>query len=215
MRLDATIQPRSPDRTAPLVARLLPAVERIARSLRRRYPRADIAELAQVGALGLVESLRAHHRDERAEAHAIIRIRGAMLDFLRREDPLTRGERRAVRQFEAVQWARAAESTVQVNWDSFATPAGAAQRFDGRVDRVRAPTPDPCIALECRQVAAALAAAIGRLDDRLRNVIMGHYVDDVAFQDLGRRLGVSKSRVSQLHKRALEALRAELGRSPG
>ncbi len=67
---------------------------------------------------------------------------------------------------------------------------------------------------EARRLGDLLRAAIARLADKERSVIQYHYQQDIAFEEVGKLLGVSRSRVSQLHRQALAKLRTALGQGP-
>lgn len=73
-------------------------------------------------------------------------------------------------------------------------------------------TSDAYAALEKGELGAAIANALGQLPDRDRSIITLHYYHHMPFVDIASHLGVTKGRVSQLHKRALEQLRLLLRR---
>jgi len=61
-----------------------------------------------------------------------------------------------------------------------------------------------------RQIESALLLAVESLPDRLRMIVSAHYFQHVPFQDIATQLGVTKGRISQLHKVALQRLRGSL-----
>ncbi|HEV7318847.1 MAG TPA: sigma-70 family RNA polymerase sigma factor [Ensifer sp.] len=67
---------------------------------------------------------------------------------------------------------------------------------------------------ETRRLRDALQTAMVRLADKERSVIQYHYQQDIAFEEVGRLLGLSRGRVSQLHRQALSKLRIALGQGP-
>jgi RNA polymerase sigma factor for flagellar operon FliA len=71
--------------------------------------------------------------------------------------------------------------------------------------------PDAYAALEKEELRASVTEGLGRLDEREQLIITLHYYHHVPFVDIATRLGVTKGRVSQLHKRALDRLRVALG----
>ena len=200
----------------------------IAYRVARRLPsHVEVDELMGAGAVGLVTAVR-QHLDKPAielERLASRRIRGAIMDHLRATDYLTRRQRAAVA---AVQRARAAleregdESdiaavakrlglstrratqiqdrlmAVQINTlDGIETPAAAIDPVDGMIER------------ESRDQVAAAVAALPR---RLRTLLALCYDQELSYRDVSAALGVSRSRVCQLHAQAMRALRKRLVR---
>jgi RNA polymerase sigma factor for flagellar operon FliA len=146
-----------------------------------------------------------------------------MLDFLRGQDPLTRRQRRAVRQVEEARRRVGQRLATEPRASQVAADAGlgmdeyarivldqATLPKDADTDRVGSELPDPHIALQERQARRALASAMDRLETRLRGLVVEHYVNERPLEEISRGLGVSSGRGSQLHKRALERLRQEL-----
>jgi RNA polymerase sigma factor for flagellar operon FliA len=64
--------------------------------------------------------------------------------------------------------------------------------------------------VELRQLQLRLGAAVERLPERQRQVIAGHYLQHCTFDEIAADLGLSKGRISQIHKEALEQLRRQL-----
>lgn len=71
-------------------------------------------------------------------------------------------------------------------------------------------THDPLSVLEQQRMRLALVDAIHGLPEREQQVMLRHYGEDMMFKDIGRELGVSESRVSQVHRHAIDLLRAQL-----
>ncbi|WP_158601691.1 sigma-70 family RNA polymerase sigma factor [Solilutibacter pythonis] len=70
--------------------------------------------------------------------------------------------------------------------------------------------PDAYAFASQRQMAERLLMAVNRLPDRLRGVVEAHYYKEKKFTDIAQELGVTKGRVSQLHKEALNTLKGDL-----
>lgn len=138
------------------------------------------------------------------EAYARMRIKGEMLDGLRRADPLTRIQRREVKEnkrrkledpsFEPPTDAQINPETV----DIASLPGLASDKFnpEEEVDRKR----------KLQMIEAALDA----LPDRLFNIFFLYTFEDLTLDEIGQQLGVTQSRVSQLYKQAIRFLRNEL-----
>jgi RNA polymerase sigma factor FliA len=161
----------------------------IAGNLSKRLPRhLDPQDLHQDARLGLVSA--AARYDARTEvpfgAYARRRIGGAVLDSLRRNDHLTRSTR------------------VRVKAEGSKAPAGplrliAPDQIAGVLE-----APDRYAAdAECRRL---VHDAIRTLPARLRVLLHAYYHGEQTMREIGGQLGISASRVSQLHFRALRRL---------
>ena len=211
-----------------LVADHLDVVRRIARRMARRYP-AGIAleDLVAAGMLGLAEAASRYDGSRREPflGFAEKRIRGAILDELRRGDIMPRRVRRRARQ--VGQAIRAVEQRTGGPADDGAvaaelgvTVATYREQLEALVhvkigaldDAVLPPAADlpPDVQAERRLVLARIRAGLARLQPRDVLVLSLHYADDLSYQEIAEVLGVTVSRVCQLHGRAIARLRVEL-----
>jgi RNA polymerase sigma factor for flagellar operon FliA len=201
-------------------------VDRIARRFASRSGHTVSAEdLWSAGAIGLIDAARRFDasRDVRFETFAEHRIRGSIIDELRRMDHLPR---RLRAQVEAVSTAQGKlgqdlgrEPTVEEVAESVGIePEEAEGLFALAMPQlqVRADLPDEATApidrMERAEAVAALASAVARLPERLRILLGLHYQDDLTYREIAGVLGVSQPRVCQLHGEAVAALRRELRR---
>ncbi len=153
---------------------------------------------------GLVDALRKkrHCPDGEFEWYARVRIRGAILDELRRRDWATRG-------------MRALERARRENGDSMAPSEGFSLIVDSSaVDELAASANDdsPLDAAERRSDRRALDHAVRQLPERDGAVVRMHYFEAVPFHEIAKFLRVTPARVSQIHARAIRGLRERLGR---
>lgn len=183
--------------------------------------RGDLDDLVSAGSLGLVEA-RARFDATRGvlfSTFAYYRVRGAMIDHIRKSTTLSR------RAYERV---RAAESADRVGEDVAelrgATPAArtdsdatvlALEQAVGRLTMAfvasclgqdEEPT-DPEAALASRQTEELVRKAIDVLPERERAIVVGHYLDGKRFDAIAEELGVSKSWTSRMHAKALDRMR--------
>ena len=172
---------------------------------------------------------------------AVRRIRGSVLDAVRRHDPLPRSLRRSTRQVEQAaqelatqlgRWPSKKELALKLG----VTPEEvqevqrhAASRFvslehllqDGPGESARQrwdpadsdDRDDPTTALERRTALHLLSLAVSQLNERDRAILQLRYAESRPFHEVGQRLGLSESRVCQLHKRILRQLRRQLSES--
>jgi RNA polymerase sigma factor for flagellar operon FliA len=178
-------------------------------------------------------------RDTKFETYAVARIRGAIVDDLRSLDWVPRSVRRKARMVEEAysrlenELGRAAndeEVSKKLNMSvgdfrsvvDEIVSAGllSLDDFVGSQDGERTTriidlvcskdggTPSTC--LEIEEMRRILAEAIMNLPDKERTVVALYYYEDMTLKEIGRTLGVSESRISQIHTKAMLRLRGRL-----
>jgi RNA polymerase sigma factor FliA len=226
-----------PDREQ-LVQRFVPLVKRIAYHLMARLPASvQFEDLVQNGMLGLLDALDRYETGFGAqfETYATQRVRGAMLDGLRENDWLPRNLRRELRRIEAAinqlehehgrapserELAEALGMTLAdyqktlhearghqlVYFDDFAG--------DGDEDFLERHftdnDADPASILEEKSVKETLVKAIGRLPEREKLMMALYYEQELNLREIGEVMGVTESRVCQLHSQAIARLRSQI-----
>ncbi|PLW84439.1 RNA polymerase sigma factor FliA [Kineobactrum sediminis] len=209
-------------------------VRRIAYHLGGRLPDSvDVNDLIQAGMLGLMEAAKKYTGDRGAnfETYAGIRIRGAMLDELRRMDWVPRSVHRKVRSMvgairivEARSGSRATDLDVAAemgvsldDYHEIAREAVSCRMFSteelASVDsemQGSAAVASPEQQAEEESIAVSLATTIASLPERERMIMSLYYNDELNLREIGEVLGVSESRVCQLHGQALVRIRARM-----
>ncbi len=222
--------------TDDLVVRHVPLVKRIAYHLLGKLPDTVLVEdLIQAGMLGLLEALKNFDAAQGAsfETYAGIRIRGAMLDEVRRSDWTPRSVHRKARQVaDAIRQiehntghdAKATEIAEflgigmdeysQILHDTVSCRALSVEELtqEGEhfFDDAQASPNEPLSRLSHDKFNQALTEAIMGLPERERLVISLYYVDELNLREIGQVLDISESRVSQISSQALLRLRARL-----
>jgi RNA polymerase sigma factor for flagellar operon FliA len=223
----------------PRVVAALPFVEQLARRVAATMPHSiDIGDLVQDGVIGLIDA--AHRFDEargiKFETFAERRIRGAMIDALRK-DAWPRGVRRQRRELEAAREELRRELGCEPSLADLAAKVGSDEKRLGRtivrinaiestsplanndkLDESAVPTAlipsepeQPDAAYEREQTKERVRAAIASLPPREQKVIGLYYYGEATMKQIGAEIGVNESRVSQLHARAIRRLRDALG----
>jgi RNA polymerase sigma factor for flagellar operon FliA len=214
-----------------LVTRHAELVKRIAYHLAGRLPPSvDVADLIQAGMLGLLEAASnyAANRGASFETYAGIRIRGAMIDALRKLDWAPRSVHRKARAVAAAMREIEKETGRDAKDGEIATKMGVPLEeyhsivqdaascrlasLDDGTSTTAAPddTADPFREVADEGFRASLAQAIDALPERERLVMSLYYTDGLNLKEIGAVLKVTESRVCQLHGQALVRLKARL-----
>ncbi|HYD79778.1 MAG TPA: RNA polymerase sigma factor FliA [Paucimonas sp.] len=216
-----------------------PLVKKLAHQLKAKLPPSvEVDDLIQAGMIGLLDAISRYEDNHGAqfETYAVQRIRGAMLDELRSSDWLPRSVRQNMRKVEEAmnllqqrlgrppqesEVARQLKMSL-AEYQDLLTEGGGHQLVyyedfhDGDehehfLDRYCADlTSDPLQALLNSGFRAAVVQAITALPER-EKILMGlYYEQEMNLKEIGAVMGVSESRVSQLHSQAIARLRAFL-----
>src|SRR5512136_475014 len=219
--------------------RFFPYIEKVARRLARRLPaHVEIDDLVSAGVIGLMEAAERFdpNRVDRFEAFAEFRIRGAMLDDLRARDTLSRDMRRlsnelreATRRLES-ELGRAPDqselaSTLGLNVDelylrqkklSGSSVVGLDDAGPDLLERTSdSSSPDPFEITAHRETLARLVSGIDDLPEKMQQVLSLYYCENMNLKEIGQILGVTESRVCQIHGEATRRLRESLAELEG
>ena len=222
----------------PRVVATIPFVEQLARRVAATMPHSiDIGDLVQDGVIGLIDA--ADRFDEgrgiKFETFAERRIRGAMIDALRK-DAWPRGVRRQRRELEAAREELRRELGAEPSLADLAAKMGSDEkrlsRTIVRINAIESTSPlannekldestlpaalipsepeKPDTAYERNETKERVRAAIASLPVREQKVISLYYYGEATMKQIGAEIGVNESRVSQLHARAIRRLRDAL-----
>jgi RNA polymerase sigma factor for flagellar operon FliA len=221
-----------------LVLKHADLVKRIAYHLVSRMPpNVEVDDLIQAGMLGLLDAAKHYSPDKGAnfETYAGIRIRGAMLDEVRKSDWTPRSVHRnmremaeVVRRIENAKGQDAAPADIAeglgISLDEYHKivqdaascrvfsfdQMGSSDDESSPAEHARDERPGPFEDIEDAGFRGALAGAIGTLPEREKLVLSLYYDEDMNLREIGEVLDVSESRVCQIHGQALVRLRARL-----
>ncbi len=224
-----------------LAVKLLGLVRRVALEMRERMPQhVDLEDLSGAGTLGLLDAVRKFdaRKHVKIETYARHRIRGAILDSLREMDTASRDMRRKNRTAEKTyrelqsrlgravtdeemaqalgvslkRWHRSLQelNSMGVDWmRPNQIPATTTVDESNLPDDGRSNPFDLCYRSEQREILGRAAAMLG---ERERTVLSLYYEHEMTMKQIGVRMGIDESRVSQIHSAALAHMRSKVRR---
>lgn len=215
-----------------------PVVRSVASHLGRRLPpNIDKADLVQDGLLGLMEALLRWTKEltgTHFESYVALRAQGAMIDGLRAADPVSRQVRKDMRRVEealqqlshrlgrpptegelAERLAMSLADYQQLLQDAQGYVLISLQDLTGdNVDqylkRCELDNADPLALLERAALRQALAESIQLLPRKSQILLTLYYEHEMKMHEIGRHLGLSEARISQMHTQSIAQLRASL-----
>ena len=224
------------------IMQYLPHVKRIVQRIAVHLPQSvEIDDLLNVGVIGLIQAIERYDpaRDNKFMTFAAFRIRGAVLSELRSRDYISRTNRRKVRELEKTylkleqkkggdvedhevikemginveqfhkikQMSNVAIiSLEEMGYSSDKKKDSLSEMFINNQDE------DALNMTGIKEVKTAIARTIEELPEKEKMVISLYYMDELTMKETGKVLGITESRVSQLHSKAITRLRAKLRR---
>jgi RNA polymerase sigma factor for flagellar operon FliA len=221
-----------------LITHFAPLVTQIATRMIGRLPDSvELADLVSYGMFGLIDAIQKFEveRGYKFETYAATRVRGSIIDELRAADWVPRSVRSKARAVETATrsleqhllrqvtdsdvakelgWATAEVRTVRAQvalshigaLDSFGMGDDATM-FDSVASLA---VPGAASSVEVRETHALLATAVQGVRDREQQVLRLYYYENLTLAQIGQILGVTESRVSQIHSAAVKKLRESL-----
>lgn len=232
---------RSPKRLT-LLRFYYPLVPTVVQRITRKIPSyANHEDLHSAGVTGLIKAMDRYDQSDRDRfgGYVAMRVKGAVMDELRRQDPLTRNARSKCKHYQQAHAGLVQElrrvpsedeiaaamgvSTLEirklkqkievasyVSWDQpMITNTGNASLTLGDVHEDVRARP-PSRDIESKELFVMLKDKIGTLDERQRYLVEQYYYEGRKLVELAREFGVSEARVCQLHAAALRQLRIAL-----
>lgn len=200
-------------------------VEKVVRRLRRELDLScDLDDLRAWGQQGLLEAKGRFDaaRGVRFSTYAYYRVRGAILDGVRKQGWLSRRAYAKLRAHEAAD-AVGEQLAVQEAQQPSTAAADRAQKLDDALGKISAAyvmsavgqgeehAPEPPDAhLHATELRGSVQHGLAQLPERERGLLQAVYFEGVTIEEAGRRYGLSKSWASRLHAKALERMRGSL-----
>lgn len=224
------------------IMQYLPHVKRIVQRIAVHLPQSvEIDDLLNVGVIGLIQAIERYDpaRDNKFMTYAAFRIRGAVLSELRSRDYISRTNRRKVRELEQTYLKLEQKKGRDVEDHEVIREMGLSSE---QFHKIKQMSNVAIISLEemgyssdkkrdalsemfisnrdedalnmagIKEVKAAIARTIEELPEKEKMVISLYYMDELTMKETGKVLGITESRVSQLHSKAITRLRTKLRR---
>jgi RNA polymerase sigma factor for flagellar operon FliA len=214
-----------------IVRHYSPKIKIVATRLKAKLPQSvELGELLSAGAMGLLEAL-GRFRPElgiKFETYAESRIKGAMLDDLRRMDWFSRGQRHRVRTLEEASRRIEGDSGRTPTVEQLAEATGLTERevtqglealqnqlclsLDAITENISSYQKnqlenEPYKSAEFKELVDKLASLIDDLTPREKLVLSLYYGEELNMRETSEVMGITEGRVSQLHSQALARLR--------
>lgn len=199
-------------------------------------------DLVGYGIFGLIDAIDKfdYGKGIKFETYASLRIRGAVLDQIRKMDWIPRSLRQKQKKIDAamskleaelgrtatdeeiakelgisadefLNWQGQANVSNVISLDEFVESSG--EKEVGSVSVNTFDTPEE--AMEKEELKKLLAESLETLTDREKKVILLYYYEELTLKEISQVLEVSESRVSQLHTKALQKMKTKLGSAAG
>jgi len=198
---------------------------RVAARFARRLPsHVELDDLVGAGGIGLVTAVQQHLDKPLADLKRLAeqRIRGAILDYLRSVDHLTRRQRAAVSALNRAKVRLASEGGDATDIQTVAADLGItverARHIESHLavvqltsledsDSLKHAGMDPSQLLVDQETKERLSRALTELPERLQTLLSLYYQENLTYKEIGEVLGISRSRICQLHTQAVGELR--------
>lgn len=239
--LEEYAKTRSPETREKIILEYAPLVKVVAGRLSMYLGyNVEYEDLVSYGIFGLIDAIDKFDcfKEVKFETYASLRIRGAILDQIRKMDWIPRTIRQKQKKIENVireieqstghaasdeeiakglgisedeymDWQSQMKITGLVSLNEYMEQGSDVSQDYGRATTSRFEAPEERV--EKKELAKVLGEALDLLTDKEKKVITLYYYEELTLKEISNILEVSESRISQLHTRALQKMRGELG----
>ena len=213
-----------------VVESLIQKVKIIACRIKNKLPsNIELDDLISAGCVGLMEGLRNFDGTHNIKLETFVenRIKGAILDELRRQDFLSRGLRQNVKLVENVKQKLEQSLGREPTIEEIAAKTGLSEEeiqncldiinnnllinFDAVSHTLNNGEDNPETLLEKKEIVSEISHHIGKLTEKEQLVLSLYYVEELTMKEVAEVLNITEGRVSQLHSQAIKKLKKILG----
>jgi len=208
-----------------LAVNYMPAVKAMAARLKERLPSSiEFNDLVSIGLEELVKLARRYDpkQNDNFWGYAQKRIYGSMLDFLRSLDTVSRSDRKIIKDIEKIVESYRAEYDVEPDDEYIA------QKLGIDVEKVKKaknaseiynvmPIEEQMnffenisVKIEEEELIEAVKKVLSKMNEKEQMIIQLYYFEELSLKEISEILGVTESRISQIHKNVIKKLRKEL-----
>ncbi len=236
------VKTRNPEIREYFVHKYLPLVKYAASKVAKSMPSTiDFEDLISNGYIGLLDAIDKYDPEKEVQfkTYATTRIQGAIFDELRRQDWIPRSQRQKAKELERaiteVEFQKGRSATDEeiaeymgisveelqdllneISWTTLVPLVDSSSKEEeGYMIAENIPSPEslnPDFIAEREAIKQQIIEAIKKLPDKEKKVIVLYYYEDLTLKEIGEILGVTESRVSQLHTKAIMRLRGRLSK---
>ena len=195
-------------------------------------PHIDREDLISSGFFGLIDAIERFEikRNIKFETYASVRVRGAMIDYLRSKDWIPVTMRQKIRKYEQTvcrlesELGRSATDEELANASEISVKElqNLVKQFNSstivpleeylQADNIESIDSNPSESAEYRELQETLAKVIDRLPEKERLVVSLYYYDELTLKEISVILKLSEARISQLHTKAIFRMRGYLAK---
>jgi RNA polymerase sigma factor for flagellar operon FliA len=209
-----------------LAVQYLPAVKAMAYRLKERLPQSvEFDDLVSIGAEELIKLARRYDREQNDSfwGYGKTRVYGAMLDYLRSLDVVSRANRKLIKQIDEVVTAYLDEHGVEPENEYIARQLGEelekikeARRaaaiynvlpLDDQLDGESKSTYQQ---VEEEELVERIHDVLQKMPERDQLIMQLYYFEELTYKEISEILGITPSRISQLHKRVIQKIRESM-----
>lgn len=219
-----------------IVLKNMGLVRAVAMSMRNMYAKyGEVDDVVNEGVIALMDAIETYTPDKGAkfETYASLKIRGAVIDYIRRQDWVPRNVRKFTRALDKAngllynQYGRAPTTAELASYMSLdedkllkmmsecsgsITLSFEELLYEDNIDDSSTPTTDESsdAGLLRDEMRKVIADAIEELGEREKQVVTLYYYKNLKYSDIAKALGVTEGRVCQIHTKAVLLLKAKL-----
>jgi RNA polymerase sigma factor for flagellar operon FliA len=210
-----------------LAVQYLPAVKAMAYRLKERLPRSvEFDDLVSIGAEELIKLARRYDREQNDSfwGYAKTRVYGAMLDYLRSLDIVSRANRKLIKQIDEVVERYLDEHDVEPDNAYLAEVLGEDEEKIRQMRRVAAiynvlplddqlegDQKDTFSQIEQEELVERVMQVLSTMPERDQLIMQLYYFEELTYKEISEILDITPSRISQVHKRVINKIRESIG----